>query len=88
MRSGFKQIGLFNLAAIAAAVAWGRPTRPNMEDPLGMMDFDPGTFNYTPARGSSSKYAPRYSRYMPHQGLQERARRRGQMAKIAAKKEA
>ena len=85
MRSGFKHIGLFNLAAIAAAMAWGKPTRPNMEN----LEIDPAIVNalrgLDQGDAHSSKYAPRYSRYLPHQGLQECARRRRQMAKIAAK---
>ena len=84
MRSGFRDI--YNIAALAAAMAWGKPMRPNMEG----LDLDPGLFDimtggHNARDAYSKKYAPRYGRYLPHQGMKERARRRAQMAKIAAK---
>ena len=88
MRQGFKGFNLFNIAALAAAVAWGKPVRPNME---GLdSDLDPSIFNimmggHDYRTANSKKYAPTNSRYYPHQGLKECARRRAQMAKLAAK---
>ena len=39
------------------------------------------------SRVFSTSNDPQYIRWMPHQGLKERARRRAQMAKLAAKGE-
>lgn len=87
MRSGFRGFSLFNIAAMAAAVAWGKSVSPNM---AGLEDIDPGLFDIMTgghnARGPySKKYAPTNSRYYPHQGMKECARRRTQMAKQEAK---
>ena len=73
MRSGFKGFAQYNtnLAAMAAAF-FGHE---QVMGPDLRAEGNPFT----------SKYAPKWSRYMPHQGLQECARRRRQMAKIAAK---
>ncbi len=80
MRAGYKN--LFAIAAAAALSAWGKPMRPSMEGlDLDMLDLLGGNDR----RGISRKYAPTNSRYYPHQGPQERERRRRQMAKAAAK---
>ena len=73
-RSGFKGFAQYNTNLAAMAAAFFGADKPPFAAHLSRSDF-------------SSKYEPTGSRYMPHQGLKERARRRAQMAKIAAKGE-
>ena len=74
MRSGFKRFAMFDALGAALASAF-----------IGEGKTPFGTSS--PFRAENPRYDRAPSSYMPHQGIKERARRRGQMAKAAAKKE-
>lgn len=79
MRSGFRGFAMFNAAMVAMAAAAISPNSKN-----AVFASRP---EYTPRARKSYDELPT-SRYYPHQGRRECARRLRQQAKIAARKEA